>query len=208
MVPEGQTQLEVQEQVDCVNTEQKLRNLRIETAAQMPARGFQAKSIDQSLEFMPQATDDEDGSQENDGLLLPSVAVFPPRILPKAGTIRKPKKSHSSATMNLDEPGFLDYGEFDIMDRQRPSIQNRGNMNSRHFNIEPCDMIFENHMQLVWEGDRAKKKLRKQARENLRQLGLLGKKGKVNLISQNARGFSIGHVEEQIKNFLQSSKER
>lgn len=208
MVAEGQPKLEVQEHVDCINTEQKMRNLRIETVARIPARGFQAKSFDQSLESTPQATDDENDSQENDRPLLPSVAVFPPRILPEAGTIRKTKKSHSSAAITLDEPDFLDYGEFDIMDRQRPSIQNRGNMKCRHFNIEPCDMIFENRMQLVWEGDRAKKKLRKQARENLRQLGLLDKKGKVSLNSQYARGFSIGHVEEQIKNFLQSSKER
>lgn len=185
-----------------------MRNLRLETMAPMPAHGIQARLIDQSPELTPQETDNENGSQENDGPLVPSMTLLHPRILSEAGTIRKMKKSHSSAAILLDEPDFSDYGEFDIMDRQRPSIQHRGNMKSRHLNAEPCDMTFENRMQLVWEGDRAKKKVRKQARESVRQLGLLDKKGKVSLKSQYAKGLLLGDIQEQIKNFLQTSKER
>ena len=208
LIIEGQIQLEASEHLEGIDTEQKMRNLRIEAMDRMPVPELQANLIDQSPEFAPQATDDEDESQENDEPLLPSMAFLRRRVLSKTGNIRKFKKSHSSAAIFLDEPDFLDYGEFDIMDRQRRSIQHRGNMKSWHLNSESGDVIFENRMQLVWEGDRAKKKLRKQGRENLRQLGLLDKKGKASLKSHYTQGFSPDDIVEQIKNFLQSSKER
>lgn len=208
LVPESENQLEVQEHVDCVINVQNLRNLRVESMARVPAHRLQAKLIDKSPEVTPQATDEEDGSQENDGVRLPSMALLPPWTLSEARTISKMKKPCSSAAISLGEPDLLDYGDFDIMDRQRPSIQRGGNMKSRHLNTESCDMTLESHMQQVWEGDRAKKKLRKQARENLRSLGLLDKKGKGKLKPQNSQGLPLSGVGEQIKNFLQSSEKR
>lgn len=185
-----------------------MRNLRIETMAQMPVSETRVDLLDQGLEFVPLATDDEDETHEHDDPLLPSMALLHPRVLSKAGNVRNFKKYRSSPAVFLDEADFLDYGEFDIMDRQRPSIQSRGNTRSRHLNAEPPDIVFENRMQLAWEGDRAKKKLRKQARADLRQLGLLDKKGKVSLRSKYAQGLSLGDIEEKFKILLQSSQER
>lgn len=185
-----------------------MRNLRIKTTARMPVPAVQANFIDQDPGFTTLTTEDEDGSQENEEPLLPSMTLLHPRALSKAGNVRKSQKSPSSAVIFLDEPSVFDYGEFDIMDRQRPSIQHRGNMKNWHSSLEPCDLAFENRMQLTWEGDRAKKRLRKQAREDLRQLGLLDKKSKVSLKSRYAQGMSLGDLEEQIKIFLESSKER
>lgn len=208
LIIDGQIQFEASENFEGIDTEQKMRSLRIEVMDRTPVPELQAKLIDQSPEFAPQATDDEDESQENDEPLLPSVTLLRRRVLSKAGSIRKCRKSHFSAAIFLDEPDFLDYGEFDIMDRQRPSIQHRGNMKSWHLNSDAGDMTFENRMQLAWEGDRAKKKLRKQVRGDLRQLGLLDKKGKASFKSHYTQGFSPDDIVEQIKNFLQSSTER
>ena len=185
-----------------------MRNLHIETLSRVPISKMQMKIVDRDPEFTPLVTDDEDESQENDEPWLTNMTLIHPRVLSKAGNMRKAKKSRSSAAIFLDEPGVLDYGEFDIMDRQRPSIQLRRNARSRRVCSEPCDTVFANRMQRAWEGDRAKKKLRKQAREDLRQLGLLDKKGKISLKSKYTQGLSLGDLEEQIQIFLQSSKER
>lgn len=206
-IGEGQLQIEVQDHFDTTSTERKMRSLQIETLAEMSVPEMQMRLFDQGLEFTPSVTDDEDEFQENDELLMPNMNLLHSRMLSGTGFIKMSKKSRSSAALFLDEPDVDGYGEFDIMDRQRPSIQSRS-MKIRRLNTQPCDMVFENHMQLTWEGDRAKKKLRKQAREDLRQLGLLDKKGKVSHKSKYSPGFSLGELEEQIKFLLQSSQER
>lgn len=208
LISEGQLKLEAQANFDYINTEQNMRMLRIENMARKPIPGMYAKIFDLDPEFTPLATDDEDEYQEKDEASLPNMSLLQSQVLPKAGKIKKSKKVRSSAATFPDESDVFDYGEFDILDRQRPSIQPRGKTKNRHINLEPCDLVFENSMQIAWEGDREKKKLRKQAREDLRQLGLLDKKGKASLKSRYSQGLSLGDVEEQLKGFLQSPQER
>lgn len=204
---EAQYELGAQEDSD-VSTEQRIRKLRITNTLQNPMTEVHANSRDLDPTTTQRATDDGDESQDKDELSMSSMYLRQSRALSKAGKVRKSKKSHPSPRTFLDESDTFDYGEFDIMDRQRPSIQPRPKRRNRHLTLESTDSVFEDSMQLTWEADRAKKKLRKQAREDLRQLGLLEKKGKASLKSRCVQGLSLVDVEEQLRIFLQSPQER
>lgn len=205
---EAQYELGGQGNFDDVSTEQHIRKLRISNTSRNLVAKVHATPLDLDPSTTQRATDDGDEYQGKDELSLSSMYLRQSRVLSKARKIRKSKKGHFSPQAFLDESDIFDYGEFDIMDRQRPSIQHRAKTRNRHLNLQPTDSAFENSMQLTWEADRVKKKLRKQAREDLRQLGVLEKKGKASPKSRYVQEWSLVGVEEQLKIFLQSPQER
>ena len=73
------------------------------------------------------------------------------------------------------------YGNFDILDLNRPSLQRLPKGGSRLAALDlDDDKEMRNRMQVLWEKDRSKKKIRKQEREELRTQGLLESKNKAN----------------------------
>lgn len=97
------------------------------------------------------------------------------------------------------------YGTFDIMDLTRPSLRplpkGRNRITALGFDD---DDESANRMQVLWENDRSKKKIRKQEREELRSQGLLGQKSKDNATSD----MSPGDIKMAIREFLLSSNPR
>jgi hypothetical protein len=149
--------------------------------------------------------EDEDEYQDMDDTYLSNTVLRQYRLQSKAAKARQSKSSLPSSTTLLDEPDEFGYGELGYLDA---SIQPRGRMRRRLLKLEGITPDFESSMQSAWQQDRAKKKQRKQAREDLRQLGLLDHKGRANLKSRYVEGLSIGDIEEEVKIFLQSSRER
>lgn len=117
-----------------------------------------------------------------------------------------------------DEPPSIDalksaikigrYNGFDITDRSRSSLWKPYKGYRSIPALEPSDSDMENPIQAVWENDRAKKKAQKQEREKLRQLGLIGKKGKIAIKPQFVNDVSIAKLKKEIKEFLNSPAER
>ena len=109
-----------------------------------------------------------------------------------------------SAGNFTDLIGTSSYNDFDIMDRDRPSLRTKS---KGQVAWELSDSELENAVQTVWEKDRSRKKIRKQEREELRAQGLLGKKGNVDLKAKYMMGMSWEDVKREIGEFLVSSKE-
>ena len=67
------------------------------------------------------------------------------------------------------------------------------------------DSELEEAMQAAWDNDRIKKKERKEEREELRGLGLLGSKnGKPDLKQKYKEGVGIEDIKDGIRRFLMS----
>lgn len=103
------------------------------------------------------------------------------------------------------------YGDagFDIMDFDRPSL--RPTKKGRKGQLPPelealSDDDFKNSMFDTFEKDRAKKRERKAAREQLRTEGMLGssgKKGKADLSIKYIEGMTMAQVRDELRIFLQ-----
>ena len=98
------------------------------------------------------------------------------------------------------------YDGFDVMDFERPSLQNRPKGRKGRLAFDLSDPGPEAAMQMVWENDRSKKKQRKMQREELRAQGLLGKKDIPDLKAKYKEGMGIHAVTDEIKTFLASGK--
>lgn len=97
------------------------------------------------------------------------------------------------------------YGTFDIMDLNRPSLRRlpKGRNRITALGFDDDDES-ANRMQALWENDRSKKKIRKQEREELRSQGLLGQKSKDNATSD----ISLAEIKMAVREFLLSSNSR
>lgn len=103
------------------------------------------------------------------------------------------------------------YGEngFDIMDFDRPSL--RPTKKGRKGKLPPevdalSDEDLKEELHGAWENDRAKKRIKKAERYELRSQGLLGasgKKGKADLGVKYREGMTMAQVMEELKTFLQ-----
>ena len=100
-----------------------------------------------------------------------------------------------------------DYGDFDVMDRERASLQVRGKKrkgeNMRYF----CDSEVEAQLQLAWEKDRSSKKARKQQRELLRKEGGLGKHAENDMWAKYPNGMAWDQIREEMRDFMLSHRE-
>lgn len=100
------------------------------------------------------------------------------------------------------------YNSSGFMDPQRSSLPKRPKGRRGKLCLELSDSELEYSIHTAWEKDRAKKKLRKEEREELRAQGLLGKKPKKDLKAKYSEGISMTYVKEEIRDFLLSSMER
>lgn len=97
------------------------------------------------------------------------------------------------------------YGAFDIMDFDRPSLRKKpkGKRNIPEFGLSDSEMEWQ--LQMTWENDRKKKKIKKQQREELRAQGLLGKAKKS---GTNSGGMKAEDIVSHVRTFLLSDNER
>ena len=124
---------------------------------------------------------------------------------------QRKKRSQSrlpSATILADvlDPGL--YNGFDVLDQQGLSSRRRPKGWREKLSVELSDLELEQSIQIAWEKDRTKKKMRKQERQELRAQGLLGKRNKVDLKAKYSEGMSMLEVKKEIKDFLLSSLDR
>ncbi|KAG6048555.1 hypothetical protein E4U17_007102 [Claviceps sp. LM77 group G4] len=112
------------------------------------------------------------------------------------------KKSYALSPQEVD---------FDILDRNRPSVQRvrRGKgVRAKDVGFSSCDSDLEQQLQVAWKNDRRRKKERKQQRDELRLLGLLRKKNAVDdLKLKYPSGMSILQVAQELRSFLQKGDE-
>ena len=115
----------------------------------------------------------------------------------------------------FDHAGFFadvldqdSYGGFDIMDQDRSSLRKRSKGYRGMVPFELSDTELMNTINLNWEKDREKKKMRKLEREELRTQGLLGKKDKVNMKAKYPEGMSYSEIKSEVRNFMLSASER
>lgn len=94
----------------------------------------------------------------------------------------------------------------DPMDWEMPNMRRRSKKGQRGGPLtlsNDLDSDMERQIQQAWKGDRMKKAKRKQEREELRKLGLLGKKANPqDLRIKYPDGMKIEHVVEEIRLFL------
>ena len=100
------------------------------------------------------------------------------------------------------------YNGFDVLDQQKLSSRRKQKGWHEKLSVELSDSELEQSIQIAWEKDRTKKKMRKQERQELRAQGLLGKQNKVDLKAKYSEGISIIEVKKEIKDFLLSSLDR
>jgi hypothetical protein len=104
-----------------------------------------------------------------------------------------------SATLLADA-----YDGFDVMDFERPSLKKKPKGRKGRLAFDLSDAELEASMQSSWDNDRLKKKERKQEREELRGLGLLGNAhNKPDLKLKYKEGMGIDAIREEIKLFLE-----
>jgi hypothetical protein len=111
--------------------------------------------------------------------------------------------SFPSASAMADAVEMDPYGAFDIMDTERPSLKpkKKGRRGQPPAELEDSDL--NEQIQTAWAADRAKKRLKKAEREELRQQGLLGRKGKSpNLKVKYKGGIVMEDIVEELREFL------
>jgi hypothetical protein len=108
-----------------------------------------------------------------------------------------------SATAMADALAMDPYNGFDIMDTDRPSLKPKKKGRRGQPPPELDDSDLNEQMQATWAADRAKKRLKKAEREELRQQGLLGRKGKSpNLKVKYQGGITMEDVVEELREFM------
>ncbi|RAH48375.1 putative R3H and G-patch domain protein [Aspergillus brunneoviolaceus CBS 621.78] len=113
----------------------------------------------------------------------------------------------ASANAFADALDLDPYYGFDIMDFNRPSLKQKPKRTGRGFNAYLPDSDLEAELLSAWETDRAKKKSRKQQREQLRSEGLLGRRnGEPDLRVKYAKGMDSTELKMEIRLFLLSTK--
>ncbi|KAL8975567.1 MAG: hypothetical protein Q9197_000183 [Variospora fuerteventurae] len=108
------------------------------------------------------------------------------------------------ADMLEEEP----YGDFDIMDYDRPSLVRIPTGRRNAVTFEVPEVGLEASLQLAWEKDRSKKKIQKREREELRAQGLLANNGQVNLKLKYREGISIDEIKSELHEFMTSARQR
>ena len=118
---------------------------------------------------------------------------------------RGSKKAHT--TMPDVDVLIDDYGDFDMMGTNEPSLQPRKKKKHGIMDFGVSDSELEGKMILAWEQDRSRKKAHKQHRESLRAQGLLGKNGNVDMIAKYPGGMKMDQIREELRVFLVSDRE-
>ncbi|KAI9822906.1 MAG: hypothetical protein M1832_002931 [Thelocarpon impressellum] len=116
---------------------------------------------------------------------------------------KKPPKDGSASSAFLAEP----YEGFDVMDWARPSLIKKPKGQKPSLPFDVSDSELEAALISSWAGDRSKKKMKKQEREELRAQGLLGVKHneQAKLKAKYTEGMTLDEIKNEIKKFLMSS---
>ncbi|KAI5466532.1 hypothetical protein BGZ63DRAFT_376454 [Mariannaea sp. PMI_226] len=100
--------------------------------------------------------------------------------------------------------------EFDYMDWERPSLRRKkkGKGAQAQINFNVSDSEMEQALQAAWKNDRLKKSERKKQREQLRALGMLGKKTNPEDMSiRYPNGLSMEQMSDEFRLFLMGTDE-
>lgn len=106
------------------------------------------------------------------------------------------------------EPNTTD--DFDVMDWERPSLRRKkkGKGAQAQMSFNMSDSELEQALQAAWKSDRMKKSERKREREQLRALGMLGKKANPDdLRVKYPDGMSMEQVADEFRTFLLGTDE-
>ncbi|KAF5244483.1 hypothetical protein FANTH_7752 [Fusarium anthophilum] len=99
--------------------------------------------------------------------------------------------------------------DFDLMDWDRPSLRWRKGKGARaQISFNMSDSELEASLQASWKSDRLKKSERKKQREEMRALGMLGKKDPDDLRVKYPDGMNMGQVADELQTFLMGSDEQ
>ncbi|PWY65939.1 hypothetical protein BO94DRAFT_504582 [Aspergillus sclerotioniger CBS 115572] len=113
----------------------------------------------------------------------------------------------ASATAFADALEFDPYYGFDIMDFNRPSVKKKPKGKNHALDITLSDSELESELINAWQNDRAKKKARKQKREELRSQGLLGRSREEPVLkTKYTNGIGFEDLKTEFRKFLSSSK--
>ena len=115
--------------------------------------------------------------------------------------LRKEAVRYSLRSNNVMVPKDSDDSDFDLMDHERPSLQNSKKKKGKRPNFGSIDSELEEEMAIAWENDRLKKKGRKQERQHLRAQGLLGGG---NASAKYPTGMSLDQLRSELRDFLAS----
>lgn len=150
---------------------------------------------------------DEDHSSEKDDVVFQSAITQHSR----QGKRRQRYQSTGAFPAAIELADMFDqdpYGDFDVMDHDRPSLKSapRSRRNAPVFDIS--DIELEASLQLAWQKDRSKKKIKKREREELRGQGLLGANGQADLKVKYREGISFGDIRDELTEFMISARQR
>lgn len=140
------------------------------------------------------STDDDDDDDGTDGSVVPDMYD---------GLL------DASPPGELEDDGYLEeHNDFDLMDWERPSVRRKKGKGGRlPFSTDGLDSDVEEALRTAYNNDRHKKAERKKEREELRAMGLLGKRGQVDLRAKYATGITMSQVIDEVKAFLAGSQE-
>jgi hypothetical protein len=95
------------------------------------------------------------------------------------------------------------------MDWDRPSLRRRKGKGARaQISFNMSDSELEASLQASWKSDRLKKSERKKQREEMRALGMLGKKDPDDLRVKYPDGMNMDQVADELQTFLMGSDEQ
>ncbi|TFB06777.1 Protein SQS1 [Trichoderma ghanense] len=175
------------------------------------------------FEGLEEAEDDEDSSEDGEG--LPSTSLGP-NAVNEAGDGTDDDDDDDDAIdgsdlpdiydslFHLSRPGDLkkgdyaeEYDELIVMDWGRPSVSRKKGKGRLPFPTDDLDSDTEEALRTSYNNDRQKKAERKKEREELRAMGLLGKRGQVDLRAKYSTGITMSQVIDEVKTFLAGSQE-
>ncbi|KAF2730266.1 hypothetical protein EJ04DRAFT_567924 [Polyplosphaeria fusca] len=111
--------------------------------------------------------------------------------------------SFPSASAMADVLDSDPYNGFDVMDTERPSLRPRNKGRRGQMPVELSDEELNEQIKASWENDRNKKRIKKAEREEQRQQGLLGRKGKTpDLGVKYKDGIVMEEIVEEIREFM------
>lgn len=101
------------------------------------------------------------------------------------------------------------YDNFDMMDISHLDSRRKSKRGGPSLPFELSDPELQANLQTAWQNDRQKKKARKEQRQELRAMGLLGKnKGRPDLNAKYSDGMTLEQIKGEIKEFLLSSQQQ
>ena len=151
---------------------------------------------------------DQKGAEKHVRRLLREYTNLPLR--PTKSNRRSAKRSEGKfppASLMADVLEQDPYNGFDIMDFDRPSLKKKKNGRNAVLPFELSDEELRSTLQRTWEADRKKKATKRQEREKLRALGLLGKQNKFKADPKPSYkdGITMGELKDEIRQFLAST---